>query len=63
MARHPRYKARHAPAQQGGHAEPSVYRENFVRLQGRSRLREGPALQIGFAWVARFGPEEQPDQW
>jgi len=53
---HPCNKTWHAPRQQRGHAEPGVDDEDFVRLSGGSRLRDGPALQRRVTAVARFGP-------
>jgi hypothetical protein len=44
------------PGEQGGDAAPGVDHEDFVGLQGHSRLRDGPALQRRFTAVARFGP-------
>jgi hypothetical protein len=38
VARHPGHKAWHALGEQGGHAEAGVDHEDFVGLQGRSRL-------------------------
>src|SRR5262249_49248607 len=52
VARHPRHKAGHTPGEQSGHAEPGVDHEDFVGLQGRSGLRDGPALQRRFMAVA-----------
>jgi hypothetical protein len=51
-----RHKAGHTPGEQGGHTEPGVDHEDCVGLQGRSGLRDGPALQRRFMAVARFGP-------
>jgi hypothetical protein len=56
VARHPRPKVGDPRGEQGGHAEPGVDHEDCVRLQGRSSLRDGPALPRRFMAVARFGP-------
>jgi hypothetical protein len=56
VARYPRHKAGHTPGEQGGHTEPGVDHEDCVGVQGRSGLRDGPALQRRFMAVARFGP-------
>ena len=62
VAGHPRDKAWDVAGQQVRHAEPRVDHEHFVRVQGRSRLRDGAALQLGFAAIVRVGPQEQPQQ-
>jgi hypothetical protein len=62
MAGDPRHKAGDASRQQGGHAEPGVDHEDFVGLQGCSRLRDGSAVQIGFPLVVGVGPQEHTDQ-
>jgi hypothetical protein len=49
----PRHTARHTRRVQVGHVEPGVDHEDLVRLQGCSRLGQGPTLQSGFAAVTR----------
>jgi hypothetical protein len=38
IAGDPCHKARYAPSQEGRHTEPGIDHEDFVGLQGRSRL-------------------------
>jgi hypothetical protein len=61
-AGHPRHTAWHAPGQQGGHAAPGVDHEDVVGWQGRSCLRESPALASRCTVVARVGASERTPQ-